>query len=379
MILGDLGARVIKVERPGAGDDTRSWGPPFVASQEACVSTYFLSVNRNKESVVLDLKTRDGREALLELTRRADVVVENFRDGVLARLQLSHSELLEVNPRLIVLSISGFGHKGPDAARAGYDQIVQGEAGIMSVTGPGPGEPLKVGVPIGDVMAGLYGVVGVLAALRARAATGRGCVVRTSLLAALVASHTFQGTRWLVGGEIPQASGNHHPTVAPYGTYQCRDGVIQIAIGNDALWRRFAPLIDVDPADRRFGTNADRIAHQAELDDLMRQGVAKHDKTHWLSTLADQGIPAGNIKSIDEVYEDPQVQEQGLIIEMKHPSLGAMKLAGPPVSFDGMVRRAHAAPPMLGEHTRAILAWLDQPATQSAGPRHDGNETETNT
>src|SRR5688572_16036657 len=245
-MLGDLGARVIKVEVPGHGDDTRGWGPPFVG--EPRQSTYFLSTNRNKESIALDLKDDSiggDRDLLLRLVDRADVLVENFRTGVLDRLGLGIESLLERNPRLVVLSITGFGHDGPEGGRAGYDQIAQGEAGLMSLTGSGPDDPQRVGVPIADLLSGMYGAYGVLAALHERQRTGRGTVVRTSLLAAVVGVHAFQGTRWTVAGEVGRAQGNHHPSIAPYGLFHCADGLLQIAVGSEGLWKRLAPAFDL--------------------------------------------------------------------------------------------------------------------------------------
>ena len=240
MMLGDLGARVVKVETPDGGDDSRGWGPPFVGPQDNPISTYFLSCNRNKESVTADLKTGEGRDVFTGLVRRADVLLENFRPGVLDRLGFDLRRLQELNPRLVILSITGFGHDGPEAARAGYDQIAQGEAGLMSVTGP-PGEPTRVGLPIGDLLAGMYGAFGVLAALLDRERTGRGTVVRTSLLAAIVGVHSFQGTRWTVAHQVPEGPGNHHPSIAPYGLFHAADGPIQIAVGSEAQWRVLAP------------------------------------------------------------------------------------------------------------------------------------------
>ncbi len=223
MMLGDLGADVIKVETPKGGDDTRVWGPPFIAAPDSeRESTYFLSANRNKRSIAIDLKTDDGREALEEIVKRSDVLLENFRTGVLNRLGFSPERLAELNPRLVVLSISGFGHDGPEGGRAGYDQIAQGEAGLMSFTGSGPDDVQRVGVPIADLLAGMYGAFGVLAALRERDRTGRGKVVRTSLLASVVGVHAFQGTKWTVAGEVGEAQGNHHPSICPYGLFSHR-------------------------------------------------------------------------------------------------------------------------------------------------------------
>jgi formyl-CoA transferase len=360
MMLGDQGARVVKIERPEGGDDTRSWGPPFVGDGDARESTYFLSTNRNKESLVLDLKDGDDAEVLTELVRRADVLIENFRGGVLDRLGFSVERLHELNPRLIVLSITGFGPDGPEAGRAGYDQILQGEGGLMSLTGPGPGEPTKVGVPIADILAGMFGAFGVAAALHERERTGRGKVVRTSLLAAVVAIHTFQGTRWLVADEVPEPSGNRHPTVSPYGAFQCADGVVQIAVGNDAIWRRFAPLVGVDAADERFATNGLRIAHHDELAALIAQQFAQRPLAHWLVALAEHAIPAGEVKPLDRVYDSEQVRSQGLIVETQHATLGTIRLPGSPLRYDDGQRTEHDPPPTLGQHNETIREWLER-------------------
>lgn len=356
MLLGDLGARVVKVERPGSGDDTRGWGPPFVGEGDQQQSTYFLSINRNKESVELDLTQSADLEVLRALLRSADVVIENFRPGVLQRLGLSHEDMLALNPRLIVVSITGFGHDGPDAGRSGYDQIVQGEAGVMSVTGASAEEPTKVGIPVGDVQAGMFAALGALAGLHDRSRTGRGGIVRTSLLAALVATHVFQGTRWLVGGEVPEPTGNQHPTVVPYGAFPCADGRVQIAVGNDSLWRRFAGLLDLDPDDPRFRTNADRYAHRADLEKYIVAGFARFGSEDLLAELDRRGIPAGRIRSLDQVYAAPQVRSQGLVLQVDHPTLGVIDLPGPALRFDGREPVRHTPPPLLGEHSGRIRA-----------------------
>src|SRR3954449_1377871 len=265
MMLGDLGARVIKVEAPGRGDDTRGWGPPFVGEEGRRESTYFRSANRNKESITLDLKDEADRDVVLALVDRADVLVENFRTGVLERLGLGIDALMERNPMLVVLSITGFGHDGPEGGRAGYDQIAQGEAGLMSLTGSGPEDPQRVGVPIGDLLAGMYGAYGVLAALLERQRTGRGQVVRTSLLAGIVGVHAFQGTRFTVAGEVGRAAGNHHPSVCPYGLFRCRDGAVQISVGSEGLWLRLCTEFGLDPGADGMATNADRVAHRDEV------------------------------------------------------------------------------------------------------------------
>jgi crotonobetainyl-CoA:carnitine CoA-transferase CaiB-like acyl-CoA transferase len=358
MMLGDLGARVIKVERP-EGDDTRQWGPPFVGPEGRRESTYFLSVNRNKESIVLDLKRAEDVGVVERLVERADVVVENFRPGVLDRLGLGHEQLLELNRRLVVLSITGFGHDGPEAQRAGYDQILQGEAGLMGFTGP-PGEPTKVGVPIADLLAGMFGAYGVLAALRERDRGGGGQVVRTSLLAGVVATHSYQGGRYLIGGEVPEPGGNRHPSIAPYRTYECSDGVIQVGVANEPIWRRFAALLELDADDPRFATNSARMEHSDALDPLIGARLASDTAAVWLERFREHGIPAGEVRSLDQVYASPQVRSQGLIVETEHPTLGSIRTPGPPLRFDRSDARDHTAPPTLGEHSDAIRAWLDE-------------------
>jgi formyl-CoA transferase len=355
MMLGDLGARVIKVERPGGGDDSRGWGPPFVGPAEAPESTYFLSCNRNKESVTLDLKTD---AAVLEaLVARADVLVENFRAGVLDRLGFSVARLHALNPRLVILSITGFGHDGPEGGRAGYDQIAQGEAGLMSLTGPGPDSPTRVGVPIGDLLAGMYGAYGVLAALHQRNTTGRGRVVRTSLLAAIVGVHGFQGTRYTVAGEVPVATGNHHPSIAPYGAFRCADGIVQISVGSEGLWQRFAPLVGLDPADLRFATNGDRVASRDALTSKIERAFSAAPSAEWLHRLERIGVPAGEVRTLDRVYEWDQTRSQQLLLDVEHATLGAITLPGPPLRFDGP-SWAHRAPPTLGQHDESVRAWL---------------------
>jgi crotonobetainyl-CoA:carnitine CoA-transferase CaiB-like acyl-CoA transferase len=356
MMLGDLGARVIKVEEPKGGDDSRSWGP-FVG-EGAGKSTYFMSANRNKESVAIDLKQPDGRAFLSRLVRRADILVENFRPGVLDRLGFSVDRLRSLNDRLIQLSITGYGHDGPLRDRPGYDQIMQGDGGLMSMTGLGADHVTKIGVPICDVAAGMYGAFGVLAALVERNRTGRGRVVRTSLLAAAVGVHAFQGTRWTVAGEVSVPSGNHHSAIAPYGAFRCADGVIQIAVGSDRLWRAFAAVVGIEPDEDGLRSNADRVSNRTALIERIESVLAAAPAETWLERLASAGIPSGRIRSLDEVYSMEQTLSQGLLIEVDDPTVGRVSLPGPAVRFDGETVRVHAAPPTLGEHTESVRAWL---------------------
>ncbi|WP_134738354.1 CoA transferase [Nocardioides sp. 503] len=367
MMMGDLGARVIKVEAPGRGDDTRGWGPPFVGDPDRRESTYFLSANRNKESIALDLKDDGDRELLLRLVDRADVLVENFRTGVLERLGLGIAALQERNPRLVVLSITGFGHDGPEGGRAGYDQIAQGEAGLMSLTGSGPDDPQRVGVPIADLLSGMYGAYGVVAALNERHRTGRGTVVRTSLLASVIGVHAFQGTRWTVAGEVGVAQGNHHPSIAPYGLFHCRDGAVQIALGSEGLWRRFCEGFGLDPSAEGLATNEERVAVRERVIEVVEAAFADWDAEPLLARLAEVGVPAGKVRTLDEVYEWDQTASQGLLVDVEHPTLGRVTLPGPPLRFfdaagDEVTRRDHGAPPVLDEHAGSIRAWLEEDA-----------------
>jgi crotonobetainyl-CoA:carnitine CoA-transferase CaiB-like acyl-CoA transferase len=385
MMLGDLGARVIKVESPD-GDDSRGWGPPFVRGSDGREhSTYFLSCNKNKQSIAADLKSADGQELLTALAARADVLIENFRPGVLDRLGFSVARLHEINPRLVILSITGFGHDGPEGARPGYDQIAQGEGGLMSVTGPSPDEPTKVGMPICDILAGMYGAYGVLAALVERNSTGCGQVVRTSLLAATVGVHAYQGTRYTVAGEVPRPGGNYHPSICPYGLYRAADGWVQIAVGSDALWQRLARAFGLDRP--QWALNRDRVGEHEAVNAAVDAAFGKHKAADVLATLASLGVPAGQVRDLEQVYTWEQTRSQGLLVEVDHAALGRITLPGPPLRFEaprfeapgfeapgfeadgadvaagvegGEVEtgREHLAPPTLDQHGDAIRAWL---------------------
>jgi crotonobetainyl-CoA:carnitine CoA-transferase CaiB-like acyl-CoA transferase len=367
MMMADLGARVIKVERPGVGDDTRGWGPPFVEPPSgARESTYFLSANRGKESIALDLSTAEGADTLTALVQRADVLMENFSTGALDRLGFSPERLAELNPRLVVLSISGFGHDGPEAGRAGYDQIAQGEAGLMSITGPSPDQPVKVGLPVADLLAGMYGAYGVLAALVERERTGRGQVVRTSLLSAVVGVHAYQGTRWTVAGDVPVAQGNHHISICPYGLFRCRDGAVQISVGSELLWQRLCAAFGLDPLMPGLASNAERVANRERVIELVEAAFAAYDAEPLLDRLAEVNVPAGKVRRIDEVYEWDQTRSQGLLVDVDHATLGPISLPGPPLRFfdpDGTetTRAAHKAPPVLDADGDAVRSWLESP------------------
>ncbi len=355
-MLGDLGARIIKIESPD-GDDSRRWGPPFLEGE----STYFLSVNRNKESVVIDLKSDEGREVLAALLERADVVIENFRTGTLARLGFPDDRIREINPRAVVLSVTGFGHDGPEAGRPGYDQIAQGEAGLMSVTGSGPDDPQRVGVPIADVLAGMNGAFGIVAALFDREKTGVGRIIRTSLLASVVGAHVFQGTAQTVAGVTGTARGNHHPSLAPYGLFHCKDTHMQIAVGTEGHWRALCRVLDL-AHDERFDTNRGRVENRDALIPVIEAALADWVIDDVLVALTEAGVPAGRVRSIDEVYAWDQTRSQGLVVPVEHSTLGSIEIPGPPLRwFEGTVEvtpTAHTAPPTLGEHTERVLRWV---------------------
>lgn len=362
MMLGDMGARVIKVESPGKGDDTRGWGPPFVGPEHD-IATYFLSCNRNKESITLDLKSDDGKDVLTKMIAKSDVLLENFRTGVLDRLGFSMERIQEINPRMVILSITGFGHDGPQTGRAGYDQIAQGEAGLMSMTGPNPETPSKVGVPIADLLSGMYGAYGVVAALYERERTGRGKVVRTSLLASIVGVHAFQGTRWTVGKDLPKAEGAFHPSVSPYGLFSSKDGMLQIAVGAESQWQKFAPAFGFDPEDPTYATNGDRVRNNNLLIPAINHAFAAYTNEELLEKLNALGIPCGEVKNLEQVYEWDQVRSQGLVIDVEHPVLGQIELPGPPIRlFDGDSewKREHSCPPELGADNESVRAWLEQ-------------------
>ncbi|KQW45098.1 CoA-transferase [Nocardioides sp. Root1257] len=360
MMLGDMGARVIKVESP-TGDDSRGWGPPFVGEDDERESTYFMSANRNKESLVLDLKSEADRDVLARLVERADVLMENFRTGVLDRLGFPVSRLHELNPRLIVLSITGFGHDGPEATRSGYDQIAQGEGGLMSITGTE--QPTKVGVPIADLIAGMYGAYGVLAALHERSQTGLGRVVRTSLLAGMVGVHAYQGTRWTVGGEVPGLAGDHHPSISPYGMFATGTAPVQIACGSEGLWRALCGAFGWDAAEAEFATNALRVANRDTLVERIESLFADQPAEHWLAMLSDAGVPSGKVRTMDDVYGWDQVLSQALLLSVDHATQGELELPGSPIRFDDNAfsggRSSHVAPPTLGQHNESIRAWLE--------------------
>ena len=358
-ILGDLGADVVKVERPGSGDDTRGWGPPFLTGADGeptRESAYFLSANRNKRSVTLDIDAAEGREVLRDLVTQSDVLVENFKVGDLERRGFGWADLSEAAPRLVYCSVTGFGQTGPYAKRPGYDFIIQGMGGLMSITGEQDGQPMKVGVPISDIMAGMYASVAILAALRQRDATGRGQRIDISLLDCQLAWLYNQASNYLVGGQVPGRLGNAHPNIVPYQTFATADGHINVGVGNDAQFRQFCKVLGVEALgeDPRFGTNPLRLRNRDALVALLGDAMAARPTASWLDALERGGIPCGPINALDAVFGDPQVHARGLVVEVKHPAAPSRMVASPLRMSDAEtgIRRP---PPMLGEHTEEVL------------------------
>ena len=354
MLAADMGARVIKIEHPERGDDTRAWGPPFLAGESA----YYLSINRNKESVAIDFKTPLGRQALDELIGRADVLVENFRPGTLDRLGLGYNDLQVRYPRLIYASISGFGLNGPRREEAGYDAVAQAEGGLMSITGAPDGPAVRLGVAIADIAAGMFAFQGILLALISRAQRGRGQHVDVSLLDSVAALLTYQAARYFATGIAPARTGNRHMTIAPYDTFEMRDGVLVLAIGTDAQWRTFCTtLARADlAADSRFATNAQRVERFDELRPLVSDTLAPYRLNQAVELLRDAGVPCGAVRSIAEALDDPQIIARAMIEEIDHPAIGPLKLLGLPVKLSATPGSVRLPPPRLGEHTRAVLS-----------------------
>jgi crotonobetainyl-CoA:carnitine CoA-transferase CaiB-like acyl-CoA transferase len=357
MMLGDAGAEVIKVESP-AGDETRAWGPPFVGTGQQRCSTYFLSVNRNKKSVVLDLATPAGKEKLRRLVEVADVLIENFRPGAMDRLGFSDDELTVLNPRLVIVHVSGFPRDGKDGTRGGYDQIVQGESGVMSVNGDETTGPLKFGIPIADICTGMYAAFAMLAGLHQRAETDRGVVIDTSLYSVMLGVQTFHASQYLNAGAAPRQTGNHHPTLAPYGIYPCGPGMLQIAVGTDDQWRRLAKALDLSQPDSRFETNERRIASRPELDAVLASALRARSARDWVAWLGDAGVPCGEVRGIPEVYDDLMNSDSDLIVRLHDPSFGELVFPSSPLRFSSHAQSGHAPPPHLGEHTEQITQWL---------------------
>jgi crotonobetainyl-CoA:carnitine CoA-transferase CaiB-like acyl-CoA transferase len=351
--LADAGADVIKVEEPSKGDDTRGWGPPFVEGE----STYFLAVNRGKRSLALDLRGPRGREVLWKLVDWADVLVENFRPGTLDRLGFSYEAVRARRPRLVYASISGYGADGPWGGRPGYDAVVQGEGGLMSVTGPTGGAPYRVGISVVDVMAGQSALQGILLALLRRERTGQGGRVAVSLLESILATLTYHAASYLLAGVVPGRLGNRHPNLAPYEAFEASDGYVIVGVGSEGLWTAFCatlgrPELALDP---RFATNALRVTYYDDLRAILAPLLRERAVADWMAALEAAGIPCGRVRTVAEALDGPQVAARGLLLEVDHPTLGRGRYVGSPVQLDGAGRGSRRPPPARGEHTREVL------------------------
>jgi crotonobetainyl-CoA:carnitine CoA-transferase CaiB-like acyl-CoA transferase len=356
MQLADMGARVIKIEHPAHGDDTRAWGPPFLEGE----SSYSLSVNRNKESVALDFKHPAGRDLLVRLTEKADVLVENFRPGTLDRIGLGYAALSARCPRLIYASISGFGHTGPRREEAGYDAMIQAESGLMSITGMPEGPAVRLGVAIADISAGMFAFQGILLALLARIRTDRGQHVDVALLDSATALLTYQAGYAFATGTAPPRLGNRHASIAPYDTYEAADGVLVLAVGNDDQWQRFCAVVGLNACagDPRFTTNTSRVVHYRDLRPLVAAAVGRSSIAYWTGRLREAGVPCGAVRSVTDALKDPQIIARQMVEVLPHETIGALEVLGLPVKLSDTPGAVRTAPPRLGEHTGRVLDEL---------------------
>ena len=350
MMLADMGARVIKVEQPGKGDDTRGWGPPFLGAESA----YFLSINRNKESVTLDFKSPEGRAILDQLIAMSDVLVENFRPGTLAKLGLDYETLAQTYPRLIYCSVSGFGQTGPRRTEAGYDAVIQAEGGLMSITGSADGPPYRLGVAIADIVSGMFAAQGITLALFARERSGRGQAVDVAMLDSVAALLTYQAGIYFANGSAPQRLGNRHPTIVPYETFTAADGTFVLAVGNDDQWRRFCRVAQLDD-DGRFATNRQRVQGYDTLRPIIASHLERHPRAYWIEQLTAAGVPCGSVRDLHEVFSDPQLAARDMIASLDHATLGALRVLGVPMKLSDTPGTLRTAPPTLGQHTDALL------------------------
>lgn len=359
--LADLGAEVIKVERPHGGDDARRFGPPWVPGkdgQDTHESSYFVAVNRNKRSITVDMRTPEGQALIRRLAADSDVLVENFKVGSLKRLHLSYEHLKADCPRLVYCSITGFGQTGPYAHRAGYDFLAQGMGGMMSITGEPEGTPMRVGTANADELTGMYAALAILAALRRRDASGEGCHIDVNLLDSQVAWLTYQAQNYLLTGNAPERLGNKHPAIMPYDVFEAADGYIILAIANDAQFQRFCDFAGCPelPEDPRFHTNPQRVRHRHELAGKLAEIIRAHPKSWWLDGLEHRHVPCGPVNTVPEVFADPHVQARSLRVEVEHPlSDGTLPLVGSPLRFDGEQPPVRRAPPLHGQHTEEVL------------------------
>jgi formyl-CoA transferase len=376
MMLGDLGADVIKIERPGSGDETRGWGPPFVGKPYGPYpgeSAYFIAANRNKRSLTVNIQSAEGQEIIRHLAGISDVLVENYRTGDLDKLGLGYPDLHRLHPKLIYCSVSGYGRTGPYAERPGYDAILQAEGGMMSITGSVEGPPSRVGIPIIDITSGMFAATAILSALRARDSTGEGQLVDISLFDSHIALLTNVASNYLVGGKPPRRLGNAHPNLVPYDAFPARDGWFVVGIANDKQWGLLCDLIarpDMK-TDSRFAANRDRVTNREELGAELNQIFSQRDVDDWLTDLVKAGLPCGRINSIPEVFSHPQAQAREMTLESEHPTAGTVRLPGFPYKFSQTPAEIQRPPPMLGEHTEEVLTGLLNYSTEDVAALRD--------
>ncbi len=356
MTLADLGAEVIKVESPGRGDDTRFWGPPFLEGE----STYFMSVNRSKLGVTLDFKHPRGRELLFRLLDRSDVLIENFRAGVLERQGLGYEALSRRYPKLVYCSISGYGHTGPRSQEPGFDAMIQGESGLMSLTGAPDGPPYKVGASIADILAGMYAVQGILAALFQRESSGRGRKIDISLLDSMVSALTYQSAIFLATGRTPQRMGNKHPSIAPYETFEAADGYFTLGVTTDPHWRLFCRELELPDleSDPRYASVAGRVCNYDELREKLDRLFRTRPVAWWMKRLRNAGIPCGEVRSVAQALSDPQLEARNMVLELLHASAGPIRVTGSPIKMSGEAELRATPPPTHGQHNREVFCGI---------------------
>lgn len=356
MLLGDLGADVIRVEMPGIGDETRGWGPPFIEGESA----YFLSINRNKKSITLNLKNEKARAVAARLMATADVVIEANRPGTMEGFGLGYEDVKKFNPKIIYCSVSGFGQTGPYRAKPGFDQVLQGYGGIMGLTGEADGLPLKVGIAVTDISAGMFAVIGILAALYHRERTGQGQYIDCSMLDAQVSWLTYQAGRYLVSGKVPERFGSAHPLIVPYQVFKTSDGYINIAVGNDNQWKKFCGIAGLHQYadDPKFATNPRRVENRKDVVAIITPVIAGKTMQEWISIFDAAGIPCGPIYTVDQVLSDPQVRARDMLVDIDHPKCGTIQVLGHPIKYSETPAQVTLPPPTLGQHTEEVLQEL---------------------